>query len=100
MECQLQPSPAPGVGGQGVGVVPNLPGGHRAFEDAHIPRSLGGVKFPAHGPDVRNGPANGIRGGGEGKVVPGFQEHTFRLHQPLAHRPVGGLAEVPALGVL
>ena len=30
----------------------------------------------------------------------GSREDAFGAHQPLAHRPVGGLAEIPALGVL
>ena len=33
-------------------------------------------------------------------MVPGFQQDALGLHKPLAHRPVGGLAEVAPLGVL
>ena len=32
--------------------------------------------------------------------IPGLQQDALGLHQPLAHRPVGGLAEVAPLGVL
>ena len=41
-------------------------------------------------------------GGGQFQAegVPGFQQDAPGAHQPLAHRPVGGLAEVAALCVL
>ena len=65
---------------------------------------LGRVEFPAQPGHVRQSPAQVLLGHPQGEVVPGLQQLAQPLGlggaQPLAHRPVGGLAEVPALGVL
>ncbi len=59
-----------------------------------IPRRLRGGEGAPHGLQVTDGPAQLVGGEGEGKLVPGLQQDALRPHQALAHRPVGGLAEV------
>ena len=96
--------PAPGVGRHLPGVAPQA--GHRGLSHKHRLLPLGdrGLEFPAQPGHVRQGPAQGGLGHPQGEPVPGLQQHAQPLGlggaQPLAHRPVGGLAEVPALGVL
>ena len=99
VEGQLEPPQALCIGGKGFGVVLHLGGGHQSPERGQAAHRLRGFKFPAHGPDIGDAPADLFRGHRENKVVPGFQQHGFGLHQPLPHRPVGGLPEIAALGV-
>ena len=100
VESQLQAAQPLGVGRQGLGIVLHLGGGHQPPEGGQAAAGLRGLKLPAHGPDVGDAPANLLRGHRENKVVPGLQQHGSGLHQPLPHRSVGGLPEIPALGVL
>ena len=95
-----EPPPAPGVGGQGEGIV--LHGGHggRPGEGRPFPVVFRGGEDGGHGLQVADGPAKLLGGDLQLEVVPGLQEDALRLHEPLAHRPVGGLAEVAPLGVL
>ena len=95
-----EPPHPPGVGGHLGGVV--LEAGHRggAGEQGHVPQNLRGLELAPHPLEVGHGPAHLVRGQEEAQVVPGLQQNALRLHQALAHRPVGGLAEVPSLGVL
>ena len=96
---KLKPSQSLGIGRQGFRVVLHLGGGHQPPEGGQGAGSLRGLELPAHGPDVGDAPADLLGGHRENKVVPRFQQHGFCLHQPLPHRPVGGLPEVAALGV-
>ena len=97
---QAQPPPPPGVGHQFLHIA--VHGRHRggAPQQHQLPRLLRRVKFSVHGPHIADGPADLFLGHRHLKAVPGLQQQALRLHQPLAHRTVGGLAEVPALGVL
>ena len=90
----------PGVGCDGLGIV--LHGRHRRRAGEHrlLPHYLGRVEARAHLLQVRHGSSHISLGQLQSEVVPGFQKHALGLHQTLAHRPVGGLAEVAALGVL
>ena len=93
-------SPAPGVGGHLQGVV--LHGGHWGGAGEHCRLS---VVFrvgegPGHGLQIADGPAQLDRRQLQPELVPGLQQDALRLHQPLAHPPVGSLAEVASLGVL
>ena len=49
---------------------------------------------------IPHGPAQIGGGHLQPEGVPGLQQDTLRRHQALAHRPVGGLAEIAAFGVL
>ena len=100
MEGDLKLSPALGVGGHGVGVVPKLPGRHKALEGGEIAHRFRGIEAAAHGTDIRDGTADGLRGQGQRKAVPRLQKLRLRLHQSLPHRPVGSLAHIATLGVL
>ena len=95
-----QPSLPPGVSGHLPGVVPH--GGHGGGTGEHslLTHRLRRRDLPFHSLKVTDGPAR--LGGGQlqTEIVPGLQQHALRPHQSLAHRPVGGLAEVSALGVL
>ena len=88
------------VGGEGGGVGAHTCHGGAALKHHHVPGVRGGVKFAEHGPDVADGPA--YLGGGQlyAEGVPGLQQNALGAHKPLTHRPVCGLAEVAALGVL
>ena len=90
----------PGVGCDGLGIV--LHGRHRRRAGEHrlLPHHLGRVEGGAHLLQVRHGSSHISLGQLQSEVVPGLQKHALGLHQALAHRAVGGLAEVAALGVL
>ena len=95
-----EPSPASGVGGHVQHIV-----GHGGYGggtgEHHAPaRLLRGPVLAAHGLDVADGPAHVANGHLQPEAVVGLQQHALGLHEPLAHRPVGGLAEIPALGML
>ena len=100
LETQLQSPPPLGVGCQYFGVILHLGGRHQPPQGGQPTGGLRRFKFAAHGTDVGNGSANQLRGSGDGKGIPGFQQYRFGLHQALPHRPIGGLPEVAALGVL
>ena len=100
VEGQLQTAQPLGVGRQRFGVVLHLGCGHQPPECGQTAAGFRSLKLAAHGPDIGDAPAGLLGGHRENKVVPGFQQHGFGLHQPLPHRPVGGLPEVAALGVL
>ena len=53
-----------------------------------------------HGLQVGHGPAHALGGQLQEKIVIGLQQQAGDLHQSLPYRPVGGLAEISALGVL
>ena len=97
---QAQPPPPPGVGHQLLHIA--VHGRHRggAAQQRQLPRLLRRFKFSVHGPHIVDGPADLLLRHCHLKAVPGLQQPALRLHQSLAHRPVGGLAEVPALRVL
>ena len=92
-------APALGVGGHGVGVVLQFRRRDDALQGGERAAAFRGVEFATHGPDVRNGPAHGFGGQGQGEAVPGLQQDGFCLHQALADGPVGGLPHIAALGV-
>ena len=100
VERQLQLSSALGVGRQLVGIVPQLRSRHQSLQGRGVTHRLRGIEFAAHGADIRDGTADLLCGQRQPEIVPGFQQHAFGLHQALAHRPVGSLPEVTALGVL
>ena len=95
-----QPPPALGVGGHLPGVVPQSGHRHSTSEHSLLPRCLRRRQLRPHLLEVRHGPAYLRCGQLQAEVVPGLQQDALRLHQPLAHRPIGGLAEVAALRVL
>ena len=53
-----------------------------------------------HPLDIRHGPAHHVPRDLQPEVIPWFQKHTVRLHQPLPHRPIGGFSEISALRML
>ena len=96
---------------QPVGVGGHLPGvatrrGNRNFSRQYgvFPLSQRRVKAAAQLLHIRHGPAHVVGGQRQPEVVPRLQQHGLsprrRRAQPLPHRPVGGLPEIPALGVL
>ena len=91
--------PAASVGGELQAVVPEA--GHRgpARQDGGG-LSVRQIELPVHGPQVADGAARLVGGDLQTEAVPGLQQHALGLHEALAQRPVGGLAEVAALGVL
>ena len=95
-----QPPAAPGVGGDRLPIVSHPRHRGKAGEQGHVPLALGRLHRAPHGLDVRHGPAHALGGHLQGKVVKGLQQNALGLHQALAHRPIGGLAEVAPLGVL
>ena len=100
MEGQGQPSQALGVGRHLGGVVFELRCRDLSFQDGLGALGLRWLHGASHGPDVRNGPADLGRGHRQPEIIPGLQQNGLGLHQPLAHRPIGGLPEVSAFGVL
>lgn len=95
-----QPSPATGVGGHLPAIVPQARHRGGAGEHAQRPGGLRRAGLPAHALEVGQGPAHLLRGQLQPEVVPRLQQDALRLHEALAHRPVGGLPEVAPLGVL
>ena len=95
-----QPPQALGIGRHLPGVVRKARHRSAAGEEDLVSGGLRRVKAPPHLLDIPHGPPQG--GGGERKaeVVPGLQQDALRRHEALAHRPVGGLAEVAPLGML
>ena len=71
-----------------------------AFQDGVLPIRLRRVELSAHPLDIGHGPAHLPRGHLQGEGHHGLQEHAPALHQALAQRPVSGLPEIAALGVL
>ena len=97
---QLQPTQPLGIGRHGLGIIPNLRRRNLTPKDGEIFHRLRRLHLTTHGSDIRNPPSDLLRGQGQFKIVPGFQQEGFRLHKPLAHRPIGGLPEVAAFRVL
>ena len=97
---QLQPAAALGVGCHLGGIIAQLRCRQDALQGGQSATVLRRVKFAAHGADVGNGAAYRFRGQSQGEPIPGLQQHTFCLHQPLADGPIGSLAEITALCVL
>ena len=100
MEGQLEASPSLGVGCHSFGIVLYLRRGNQTLQGRKAAGCLRGIKFAAHGADVGDGAPDLLRGHGQGKVVPGFQQNGLRLHQPLPDSAVGRLAKIAAFGVL
>ena len=73
-----------------------LHGGHRggAGEGGSFPVALGEAKVPPMVCRSLMARPSWSAGEGEGKLVPGLQQDALGPHEALAHRPVGGLAEV------
>ena len=98
-----QPPRAPGVGGHLPGAAPHF--GHRRGAGQHGPVVFHGGrgKFGAAALQIRHGPAHAVLGNLQPEVVPRLQQNGVARRrsgaQPLPHGAVGGLAEVPALGV-
>ena len=97
-------APPLGIGGDFPGIPPQRC--HWRLASDHHLFPLGDRRFklgakPGH---IRQSPAHRLLGQPQGKLVPGFQQHTIPpglgCPQSLAHCPVGGLTEVAALGVL
>ena len=99
-EGAQQPPPSLGISGHLPGVIPQSGHRHGSGEHRFLPHRLRRIQPGAHLLEIRHGPAHLGPGQLQPEVVPGLQQNTLRLHQSLAHRPVGGLAEVPALRVL
>ena len=97
---QLQPTQSLGIGRHGLGIIPNFRRRNLAPKDAEIFHRLRRLHLTAHGSDIRNPPSDLLRGQGQFKIIPRLQQKGFRLHKPLAHRPIGGLPEVAAFRVL
>ena len=100
MKGQGQPAHPLGIGCQYLGVIPDLRRGNPPLQGRGVSHAFGGLQLAAHGPQIRDCPADTGLGHGQAEIIPGLQQHTFRLHQALPHRPVGGLTEIAALGVL
>ena len=81
-------------------VVLHLRYGSRAGKEQAVHAVDGAFEFRVHGLYVADGSADAFGRHLEAEAVPGLQQHVFRAHQALAHRAVGGLAEIAALGVL
>ena len=95
-----QPALAPGIGGHLSPVVPQPLHRGPAGEHCLLPLALWGRRLAPHPLDVGQGPPQAGGGQLQPEVVPRLQQDALRLHQPLPHRPVGGLAEVAPLGML
>ena len=95
-----KPPPAPGIGSHLLSIVPQA--GHRGLpgEGDQLLSTLRGLHSSAHVLQIGHGPAHTVHGHLQGEVVDGLQQKGLRLHEALAHRPVGGLAEVAPLSVL
>ena len=97
------PAQAVGVGGHLPGIA--AAGGHRQppGQAGGVAQGLRRVEGAAHPLHVGHGPANAVGGQFQREIIPGFQQLHGALclggAQPLAHGTVGGLAEIPALGV-
>ena len=99
-KAQLELPLSLGVGRHLLGIVPQLRGRHLPGEDGVFPAVFRRLRQSPHGPDVGDGPTHLGGGHNQGKPIPGFQEPGLCLHQSLAHRPVGCLAEVAPFCVL
>ena len=97
---QAQTPPPPGVGVHLRRVVPQCGGGGGTGEQGGDAVVLRGGQLCAHALQVGHGAAQTVGGQLQTELVPRLQQHALGLHQPLPHRPVGGLTEIPALGVL
>ena len=95
-----QPPLSTGVDRHLPGVIPEPRHRGRAGEGRFLSHGLRRVHLAAHLLQVRHGPAHLLGGDFQPEPVPRLQQHTFRLHQPMPHGPVGGLSEIAALGVL
>ena len=69
---QAQPAQTLGVGGELGGIVPDFSGGDPALQNGHPLPALRGLGGAAHGPDVRNGPADLGLGQLQVKIIPGL----------------------------
>ena len=95
---------AVGVGGDFARVAARRSHRQAAGQAGGAAQRLGRVKAAAQALDVGHRAAHGVGGQFQRKGVPRFQQlHGVlrgRCAQALAHRAVGGLAEIPALGML
>ena len=90
------PALAGGVGRKSLGIAVHLGNGRNAGYDA----AALGVEFSAHCAHIAYGPAYLLGQDLDAEIIPRLEQHAFRLHKPLPHRAVHGLAEISALGVL
>ena len=95
-----QPPLSTGVDRHLPGIIPKARHRGRAGEGRFLSHGLRRVHLAAHLLQVHHGPAHLLGGDFQPEPVPRLQQHTFRLHQPMPHGPVGGLSEIAALGVL
>ena len=89
-----------GVSRRLAGVIPHAGGGGQARQQRPLSPAFRRVESAPHLLDIRHGPAQVDGGQLQAKFIPGLQQQASGLHQPLAHRPVDGLAQVASLRVL
>ena len=92
-----------GVGCHLAGIAAGRCHRQAAGQAGGVAQRFGRVKGAAHPLDVRHRAAHGVGGQFQRKVVPGLQQRHGPFGgcrpQALPHGAVGGLAEIPALGV-
>ena len=96
---ETQPPAAVGPGYQLFHIIRELRGRGGTLETQIFAVLLRGGKGAVHGAHIRDGPADLFGRNLQDEAVPRLQQDALRLHKPLPHGAVGGLAEVPALGV-
>ena len=99
-QAKGQPCPALAVGSH-LGRIP-LHGSHRrtAGEDGVVVLRLRLVQLAVHPLQIRHGPARQLCRHLQPEHIHRLQQHALGPHKAMAHRPVRGLPEIPALGML
>ena len=97
---QGQAAPAAGIGGHLLGVIVEFRHRDPAPQQGHVPGRLRSIEAAAAQAHITDGPAQLLRRHLQPEGVVRLQQAAPGLHQPLAHRPIGGLAEVAAFGML
>ena len=91
---------SPAVGGYLFLIVLHFRSGDASRQNGRLPIVFRRSERAVHPLDVRHCPADQAGRDLQPEIIPGLQQHAVRLHQSLAHRPVGGLPEVSSLRVL
>ena len=70
-----------------------------SLDRRHLSFCLRCTGLPIHPLNICKCPSDHSRWNFQLKIIIRFQQHTFGLHQSLAHRTVGCLPEIPAFGM-
>ena len=81
-------------------VAPHFRHRRPAGKDGPLPFLFRRVAATVHLLHIGHGTANALDGQFHGKVIAGFQQDALCLAQTVPHRPISGLTEVTAFGVL